>query len=110
MRERSYRFPQPPARTSVPDLSSQPRRFRLGDFPAKPSHPHRPPPLIGLILGRRLLNQPVVNHPRERAIQRSRMEPQTAVSPTLDVFEDVVAVPITVGKRKKNFERHFSQR
>jgi len=110
MRERSYGFPQPPARASVPDLSSQPRRFRLGDVPTEPSHPHRPPPLIGLILRCRLLDQPVVNHARERAIQRSRMEPQTAVSPTLDVFEDVVAVPLAIGERKKNFERHFSQR
>jgi hypothetical protein len=81
-----------------------------GDVPTEPSHPHRPPPLIGLILRCGLLNQPVVNHARERAIQRSRMEPQTAVSPTLDVFEDVVAMPLAVGKREEYFERHFSQR
>ena len=48
----------------------------IRDLRPEPRHSHRTTPKITAIVRCRLLHQPVVDHPRQRAIQRAGMQPQ----------------------------------
>ena len=70
-------------------------------------------PLVVLLGGGALVgldDEPLLDHPLDRAIERARAEPQRAVGAGGDVLDDAVAVAVVVGHRDQDVEGRRGQR
>src|SRR5262249_39489755 len=101
------------ARPRHPDERRQPARLRARRRLSERRDPVIAPPLVVHLGGgplARLLDQALLEHPLDRAVQRPRPEPDLSAGPLRDLLEDRVAVPVFPGERYEDVERRLGQR
>src|SRR5262245_5422176 len=95
----------------VMEQRGEPFGFRRGDRTAEPGQPVVPPPLV--VAGRTpegLLDQAVVEHLADGAVERAGTHPHVAVRPLGDLLHDGVAVLFSLAEGDQDVEHGRSER